>query len=322
MRQVLYFDPSGQVQENLPASELRTVVKKGKGLVWIDLMGESEEDWKLVESLFDFHPLALEDCRGRTQRPKVEEYPGHLLLVCHALNFNEQSHVLDTIELDALLANNLLVTTHDERLRSVTETLERCRKNPDVMDRGADYLLYSIVDRIVDYYFPILDEFEDEIDAFETRIFESFDQSVYADIFDAKKRLLSLRRFMIPQRETWNMLAFRPFPGIRTQTQIFFRDVYDHAVRQHDSIEVLRDLISGALDSYLSQVSNRMNEIMKVLTIVGTIMLPLGFLTGVFGMNFVSMPGLENPNGFWYLVAGMVVLSGSMLLFFKHRDWI
>jgi len=322
MRQVLYLDAEGNLVENPALGELKKAVTEESGTVWIDLTEGTDEEWRQVQSLFEFHHLAVEDCRGRVQRPKIEEYPGHLLMVCHGLNFNEQSHVLDTIELDALLAKNLLVTVHEAPLRSITEMTTRCRKGPEVMAKGADYLLYAVVDRMTDYYFPMLDEFEDEIDGFEERIFERFDQTVYAEIFDAKKRLLSLRRFLAPQREVWNALSFRPLPGIRSQTQIFFRDVYDHSLRQQESVDVLRDLINGSLESYLSQVSNRMNEIMKVLTIVGTIMLPLGFLTGLFGMNFAVMPGLQNEHGFWYLVAGMAVMSGAMLAYFRHRQWI
>jgi len=322
MRRVLFSAADGKLHTNPPAAELKQALAKGEGTIWIDLQDADDRDWEYVLDLHAFHHLAVEDCRGRVQRPKVEEYPGHLLLVFHALNFTEQAAVLDTIELDTLLNAHMIVTVHDLPIRSVTEVRDRCEKSPDFIARGADYLLYAIIDRIVDYYFPIIDEFEDELDDFERRIFDDFDRHVYADIFAAKKRLLALRRFMAPQRETLSTLSFRALPGIGPHTQIFFRDVYDHSVRLHDSIETFRDLITGALDSYLSQVSNRMNEIMKVLTIVGTIMLPLSFLTGVFGMNFDMIPGLHDPNGFWYLLGGMAALSGAMIVYFKRRDWI
>lgn len=322
MRQTFYYTATGELKREPTAAELKAAVEAQSGTIWIDLHPKDEAGWEFVLGIFKFHHLAIEDCRGRVQRPKVEEYPGHLLLVFHALNFNPGANLLDTIEIDLLLTPNLLVTVHEAPIKSVTDVAEKCAKSPDFVGRGADHLLYAIVDQMVDNFFPAVDDFEDTLDSIEDRIFENFDRKVHQDIFDAKKKMLSLRRFMGPQRETLHILSFRPLPGIRAETQIFFRDVHDHSVRLHEDIETFRDLISGSLDSYISQMSNRLNEVMKVLTIVGTIMLPLTFLTGVFGMNFDVIPGLHDPRGFWVLVGAMAALAGGMLAFFRHKDWI
>ena len=157
MREVRYYTAAGELKLDCGPTELKQAIEAQAGTIWIDLHQEDDADWEFVLGLFKFHPLAVEDCRGRVQRPKVEEYPGHLLLVFHALNFNPGADLLDTVEFDAMLTPNLLVTVHDAPLRSVEAVAEKCRKSPDYMGRGADYLLYPIVDQMIDYYFPFLE---------------------------------------------------------------------------------------------------------------------------------------------------------------------
>ena len=181
--------------------------------------------------------------------------------------------------------------------------------------------MYAILDRIVDEYFPLMDEFDDTTEEIQSRIFERFDKEVSSQIFEWKTKVAHLRRRVGPQREMLMNLANRPHPLIPPKIQVYFRDVYDHLIRIHDNLESYRDILQGAMDSYMTQVSNRMNEVMKVLSIVATIMLPLGILTGLYGTNFEVLPGAKGAYSFWIFVGGMVAVAGGAAMFFRLRRW-
>ncbi len=313
--------PEGPLLSDVPMGELRPHLEDEETRVWVDLFDPEMEDYEELQRLFGFHPLAIEDCHNRVQRPKVDEYGDYIFAVFHGLNLNEGADPLDMLELDAFVSGRYLVTVRYGRLFSIRDIMERVAKNPDLLRRGPDHVYYAIVDRMVEYYFDLMDRFDEQVDDIETRLFDELGEKILQDILDLKRRVLELRRVAGPQREIMNQLARGDFPVIRENTRFYFRDVYDHLLRIGDALDSYRDMIGSAMDTYMTQLSNRTNDIMKVLSIIATIMLPLSLITGFFGMNFAHMPWLQESHAVYWLVGIMVVLAGGMLVFFKRRDW-
>jgi len=292
-----------------------------QALVWINLFAFTVEEAQAVGAAFNIHELTLEDLANPRGRPKVEEFEDHLFVLFKALNFNEGEDRLDMINLNLLLFKNVLVTAHLKPVLSITETLEELRKHPAGLKSGSSFLMYRILDRVVDRYFPLLDEMEENMDEIQARIFEKFDKDVSGQIFQWKTQVAHLRRRVGPQREILMNLANRPQHLIPVKVQPYYRDVHDHIIRIHDNLESTRDILQGAMESYMTQVSNRMNEVMKVLSVVATIMLPLGILTGLYGTNFEILPGSHSPYGFWIFVGMMGLVVAAATVFFKLKKW-
>jgi magnesium transporter len=318
---VLVARPDGSLLTDVPLGDLKPHLDDEACRIWVDFLEPGMEDYEALQTLFGFHHLALEDCHNRIQRPKVDEYKGHVFVVFHGLNLNEGADPLDMLELDAFISPRYLVTIRYGRLFSIREVMERARKNPDLLLRGTDYVYYAIVDRMVEYYFDLMDRLDGQVDEIEERLFHELGEQILQEIMELKRRVMELRRVAGPQREVMNQIARGDYPVIGENTRFYFRDVYDHLLRIGDALEGYRDMIGSAMDTYMSQLSNRTNEIMKVLSVIATIMLPLSLITGFFGMNFVVMPGLKSPTGVYWLIGGMVALAGGMMLYFKRRGW-
>ncbi len=295
--------------------------KEQQDVVWINLQEPTPEELKIIGNTLGLHELTLEDLQNPKVRPKVEEFEDHLFVVFKAMNFNVGEDILDVINLNFLLFKNTLITVHLKPLLSIPEILEEIRKQPNVMGKGPAFIMYSILDRVIDRYFPLIEELDDTTEDIQSRIFEKFDPEVSATIFEWKTKVAHLRRRTGPQREIMMSLANRPHPLIPTKVQVYFRDVYDHLIRIHDNLESYREILQGAMDSYMTQVSNRMNQVMKTLSIVATIMLPLGILTGLYGTNFEILPGSKEPGGFWIFLAIIVVFGLSATMYFKVKKW-
>lgn len=315
------FDKKSGLRTDL---DLRAALESAKDphqVVWINLFQPTPEELDVVSLTLNLHELTLEDLQNARVRPKVEEFEDHIFVVFKALNLNEGEDILDVINLNMLLFRNIVITAHLRPLVSIRALSEEESKRPACMQRGSAFVLYAILDRIVDEYFPLMDELDDTTEELQSRIFEQFDPGVSSRIFQWKTRVAHLRRRVGPQREMLMNLANRPHPLIPPKTQVYLRDVYDHLIRIHDNLESYRDILQGAMDSYMTQVSNRMNEVMKVLSIVATIMLPLGILTGLYGTNFEVLPGAKGEYSFWVFLGGMFVVAVGATIFFKIRKW-
>src|SRR5262245_47824305 len=195
-------------------------------------------------------------------------------------------------------------------------------RNPELLARGIEMTMHNIIDQSVDAYFPLVEELNGLVDGLEERLFERFDEKLIHEIFKAKRASFSLRRHVGPLREVLNILTNRPCGYIRPETQLYYRDVYDHTIRITESVDTVRDLLAGVLETYLSQTSNRMNRVMKQLSIVATIALPLVVIGGIFGMNFSQMPWTHDPFGFYGALVTMVVVSGIILWWLKKNRWL
>jgi len=304
-------------------------------LRWVDLRGD-EKGLERLRAEFLFHPLAIEDCRVFDQRPKLEEYRDHLFLVTQSFEVRHgdapraetplEHAGLDLHELHAFLGKNYLVTVHASEIGALEQVWTRVVENPALLERGVDFVYYLIASRLVEANFPLLDSITDELEDIEDRVLSAPAQKDLTRIFELKRRLVLMRKVLSPQRDTMVTLARRGDPRVSERTSHYFRDVHDQLVRLNESIEANRDLLGNALDAYLSAVSNRTNEIMKSLTLLSAVFLPLAFIVGFFGQNFDDLPGLPHwavHDGLMYLM--LVLCLGTpigMLFWFRSRRWI
>ena len=296
-------------------------------LRWIDLRAQDAACLELLRTRFGLHPLAIEDCAHLDQRPKLEEYRDHLFLVTQGFSSQgEKVHDLELLELHAFLGENFLLTVHLGEIAALERTWMRVAGDPTLFARGTDFIYYLVADGIVDDVFPILDVIADELDEIEDAVLASPDREDLHRIFELKRHLVSMRKVLSPQRDAFGLLAKRGDPRVGERTALYLRDVYDHLVRINESIETNRDLLGNALDAYLSAVGQRTNEIMKYLTIMSAVFLPLAFVVGFFGQNFENLPFVRNwthnDHLMWGMIGTCVLLPAVMLAWFRHRRWL
>jgi magnesium transporter len=305
------------------------------GVLWVDLEDPTEaEEETVLLSLFDFHPLAIEDCQhGREDEgplPKVEDFGEYLFVVFNPMEVTSSPDAMSrghelairTSQLSAFLSKRVLVTHHYKPLRATARAAAMCGKNAHLLKRGPDYVFHLIIDDIVDGYTPLMDGLDTVIEGIEDEVFEQPNQDTMFRILELKKTIMTIRRVALYQREMLNRLSRGEFSLINRQEVAYYRNVYDHLVRMADMADSYRDMVSGLLDGYLSVTSNRLNRVMKVLTIISTIFLPLSFITGFFGMNFVHLPGSGWVWGVAAVTLFMTAVAGGMLLWFGKNGWL
>ena len=299
---------------------IKDYVSDPTATVWIDITAPGEAEIKALRDIFHFHPLSLEDVRRKGQRPKIEVYQTYYFMVFYDLEYPKADEPIQTHEIHIFLGKNYVVTIHEGTSGEIDEVWERWQRRADVIGSDVGALLYVLVDNLVDEYFPILDQLAERVEDVEQHIFEEFSKEALEDIFALKKDLLTLRRIISPERDVLNVLLRRDPLIVSPETVVFLQDVYDHILRVTDSLDTYRDLLSSALDAYLSVQSNNLNEVMRRLTVISTIFLPLTFLTGFFGMNFAHLP-FDNDTLMWASLASMLILPIAMLAFFRWRGW-
>ena len=334
MRTAFILHGDGRVTRDASPEALVAALRDPNCTFWLDMAAPSDEDIGMLDDVFGFHPLAIEDTIGRVQRPKIESYnhvgdvcaQGYFYMVVHGPDLATFRENLRTKELDMFVSARYLVTIHEEEMMSVRTVLNRAEADPrGVLGRGVDLLLHNILDYLVDHYEPILDYLEDALHELEDKALADPAPSVLTEISVKKRELLNLRRIVGPQREVVAQLTRGEVPFIRESTRIYLRDVQDHLIRTVEMIELFRDLVMGARDIYLSSISNRLNEIMKTLTIITVIAIPFTVITGFFGMNF-SMGWwnrmLDSNWGFFVPTLFVLGLVGSILYVFRRYGWL
>lgn len=336
----------GALQPQLNPDDIDTFIKTQSNLLWLDIDTSVSKDLGLLQREFGFHELALEDALRPHQRAKIDTYDGYSFLVFYSVSVARgrrqeqrgQKHplprgehegteevgrnLLHLHQIAMFIGHNYLVTVHHGALAEIDEIAQRWHTNLAKIDRSIGALLYSLLDTIVDAYFPVIDHIADLVEEIEQDVFEKFEESALQDIFSLKKSLLAMRRVVAPERDVMNVLIRRDAPLFGAESVIYFQDLYDHLVRVADSLDIYRDLLSSALDAYLSMASNRLNQVMKTLT-SWTIPLMAGALVaGVYGMNFDFMPELHWRLGYLWALG---LISGSMLLivlYFHRKRWL
>ena len=328
MIQSLYLTESGCLEIDLTPDVMRAAVQDGRGLLWVDLSQEPiATSESVLGDVFGFHPLAVEDALEETHVPRVDDWGSYLYIALHTVRFHDRAQEpLATAELDAFLGANYLVTCHTEPVVTMESLWSLCVRDTRHLKRGSGYLLYRVIDEIMNHYMPVVEGIDNVIDAVEDQIFGAPTSDTLQQIFTMKRSLLQLRRVIGPQREVLNRLARGDYTVIAEEDRIFFRDVYDHLVRLHEVTESLRDLTSSALDMYLSVVNNRMNEVVKVLTVITTLFMPLSFLAGFFGMNFFQpvapLDAWTGPTTLGVVLVAMVVAPAAMAVWMRRRGWL
>jgi len=314
--------------ENFSIEEIKdlnnNLLKIGKNKVrWINITGLSEINIiEKIGELFNLHPLVLEDILNPNQRPKFEDYEDYIFIVLKILIWNQEDEIFETEQISFILGINFVISFLEQESNIFNPIIERIQfKKGRIRGMNADYLIYALIDVIVDDYFIILEIIGENIEEIEDKLIKNPEPEVLQSIYQLKRNSIDVRKSIWPLREVINKLLRVQSNLISDELQIYTRDLYDHVFRISDLLENYRDIIFGMLDMYLSSVSNRMNEIMKVLTIISTIFIPLSFLAGFYGMNFLYMPELKSPISYPILILVMILIVFIMVMFFRKRKW-
>lgn len=317
-----YHQPDGVTRTGLSAEEMRSVIDSGTGTLWVDIDNRRPAEVALLADVFRFHPLAIEDSMNPESRVKVEEYSDFVILIVRTVAFLEETedpYDIETVNFTCFLGRNFLVTVHGGHTHPVDATVAILEKRPELASAGAARLMHAVVDEAVNAYFPILDQLDEFMDGLEEKVFASFDQTALREIFNVKRLVLSLRRHLAPERDVFAVLTNRPSALLTVDTQVYYRDIYDHVLRINDALETYRELLSNTLDSYLTQVSNRLGTVTKALSVGATISIPFVVVSGMWGMNFDEIPLQHSNHGFWTMLVLQLALGGLLLLFLRWR---
>jgi magnesium transporter len=292
-------------------------------VVWVDIEAPEESDRALLSEVFRIHELAVEDALSEIHHPKIETYDGLLYLILHAIVPGTGQQSFETQDVDFFIGRNFLITVHRAASRSIEAERQSCQRRPDIFSDGPAGICHRIVDRMVDHYGPEVDSIEDRLDALETAVFDTPSMNPLKELLRLKRDIAALRRVSLPQRDAIGRLARREFPQINDTLAYRFRDVFDHLVRLTEEAIFLQDRATGLLDAHLSNQSNRLNQVMKVLTVISTIFMPMAVVTGVWGMN-VTIPQLPGGDAaqFWW-IAGLLAITGALMLWgFRRMRWL
>ena len=322
-----FFYVKGEpVERGLDAEALRAAARgdRGEGVLWLDLADPTDEEVFLLDEVFGFHPLAVEDCRERSESPKIDDYGEYLFCVFLGPDLRSpEASEIETVELDAFLGPRYVVTFHRGEIRGLAATASLVESSPaQALGRGADMLLHRLVDGLTDGYFTILKRIEGMSERVEDELMAGRGvETAFNEIIGVRKSVLNLRRYLGPQQATLSLLSRHPYDVVRPRTRLYFRDVYDHLRQAGDEIDRCGALVSGVMELYDSVTARRANEIMKVLTIIATIMMPLTLVTGIYGMNVELFVGESSPYAYPALLAVMVAIALGMILFFRRKGW-
>lgn len=321
---VLDYDENNfQIKEVSSPDECQ-VFRDKPSVTWINVEGIHEPAvLEKLASCFGLHPLIQEDIADVDQRPKTEDLDTYLYMVIKMLSFGSESSEIEVEQLSIVLGKNFVIS-FQETVGDIFDPIREKLKNPKnrIRKLGADFLAYSLIDAIVDNYFEILDEFGDKIEFLEEEIIARPDQLVLKEIYHLKREVIFLRNLILPLRELLRVLEHSESPLLSSPIKIYFRDIYDHAIRVVEYMDIYRETLSSMVEAYLSSLSNKMNEVMKVLTLIATVFMPLTFITGVFGMNFKYIPGLERIWGFPIAIVIMLGTGIYMFRYFKKQGWL
>ncbi|MFC1903359.1 magnesium/cobalt transporter CorA [Chloroflexota bacterium] len=318
-----YWSPDGELHRDLTGEEIETYFKSGQGLLWVDILDINTHDGDFLAKVFSFHPLAIEDCISTNLHPpKVDDFDSHIFVIVHGINYAVESEIVQTTELAFFLGSNFLVTSHKVLLYSVENIRQNAKSDKRIAANGADSLTYTILDALIDNVMPTIDSMIEIAGDIEEEVIHDPRQSTLEAILKVKRSTIHIHRVMAPQRELLNRISRGDYSVIKESTRIYFRDIYDHSVRIEDLNQSTRDMTDNALATYLSSIANRQNEIMKILSIVAAIFLPLTLVAGIYGMNFVNMPELQWTYGYYVVLIFMGLAIIFSLWLFRARGWI
>ncbi len=313
MIEILYYDNGLKKGKVADLNKLKNYKK------WIDITDITKEEKDLVQKTFNLHPLTAEDLINPNIAIKIEEFPDHILSIFYGIKKNKTS--FDLIEIDFILGNNFLITNHKIPIDSFEKLKTENKILRSVFTKSIDFLFHQTLDVEVDNYFPILNVTDDLIEKLEEKVTKKPKPELLQQILILKRKIVLIKKTVMPQREKISLLTRSNNKFISNKAVPYFRDIHDHAIRVADIVDDYREAVGGTFDSYMSAVSNNMNEVMKILSIFATIALPLGVISGIYGTNFDIIPGQHIPYGFWFMIFLMLLVIAAMIYMFKRRNW-
>ncbi len=309
----------GKLREEADLSRIARAASNRSNTVWLDVDSPDGREMESVAKAFGLHALSVEDVTKVYQRPKAEAFENYALVIIRSFRKDDPSQ---TVQLNFILSHNFLITLSFEPVTAQDDFYEKARQNPYLMSLGSDYLLYAVIDKVVDDYFPIAGDITEKLDVLEDAVFQNPDEGLLNGVFETKKRLFAFRKEVQPVRDIANALSRGEVKFVRGPNSPYFRDVYDHMVRILDNVELNRDLVSNIMDAYLSAVSNNLNKSMKRIAAISTILMPPTLLASAFGMNFRVIPEADWDYGFYLIIVVMVAMVLGSFWYFRKKDWI
>lgn len=310
-------------REDVPLDDWRSLVEGETDLLWVDARSVTRDEIDLLTKSFTVHSLAVASMLNGYRRPHLFQFSDHFYVNMTMLASTRNNHGIKPLELHLFVGGRFVLTvTKEAACEAVDNAIAEYKETPGLCSRGPMHAVYLLSEDLVETYYPIVDKLDDDADKLENRMLDRPDKASLAKNFALKRRGFELRKLLGPQRDILNDLARRDFPFIEGENQVYFQDIYNRMIRLFDILDTVRDILSGNLDIYLSMVSNRLNEVMKVLTVWSIILMVLSFITGFYGMNFVHLPGLNSPHAFRDLIITMVAITVGMLWLFRRKKLI
>ena len=310
------------LERDVPSEDVREYIRDPDTLVWMDVQDPGPVELSLLLEEFGFHPLALEDIASGQQRPKVDEYRGYVFVVSFGLVAGEDPGSFEPRELDLFIGRNYLVTCHRGPLPQLDDAFRRWTRGGEMIREGVGFLVYTVMDALIDAYFPVVDAIEEQLDEIELEVMTESGPGSVQKLLHLKRGLFTLRRILQPLREIFNVFLRRDQPIFSASTVVYFQNVYDHVLRILDVVDIERDMVSTALEAHMTVISNRLNATMKTLTVVSVVLGSGAAVFGAWGMNVGGLPWAEHPWGFWIVAVGMLVIVAAALLFARRRRWL
>jgi magnesium transporter len=291
-----------------------------QSLLWVDVEDPREEDFQLLQKEFNFHPLAIEDVQNRHQRPKIDTYEGYDFIVFYAVRSHFETNELELRELEMFVGHNYIVTVHDEPIHELKDAHKRWKANVKNVGHDTGALLYSILDTIMDDYFPALDAISDKLEDLEAAMFGDYNEKILKQLLELKRKMLGLRRIVGPQRDVINILLRGNSGVLPPEAAPYLQDLYDHSLRVVEQVDTYREMVTAVAEGFLSVQSNNLNEVMRRLTVINVLFLPLAVLTGFFGMNFEYLP-FDSPFLLEFAILAMIAFPTALYLYLRRKGW-
>ena len=321
MKTLVYNRNEKKLLEKVTLKSIPYYINNVEYLIWADIENPSKENMQFLLDHFRFHPLDIEDCLSVIERPKLDEYDDYFFLVLHIPYFIKQTRRLVPFAVNIFIGNNFLVTVHRGLCKPIQNTFDYLTESHQILNKGSGYLLHKVIDSLIDYNFPILNKIYRNIQDVEDAIFKKVSSKNVKDILLIRTNILTFRNIIFPQRKFLKTLEIKDMDFLIEALDVYFSDLVDHVEKIWDTLENYKELIDGVHDAHQSLLSNKINDIMRILTIFSVIILPLALITGIYGMN-VGLPLGRSPFAFIIIVVSMIIIIIGMFVYFKYKDWI
>jgi len=321
MKVMVYNKSKKKLLEKITFKNLHSYINDAEYLIWIDIESPGKENMQFLKDKFHFHPLDIEDCLSVIERPKIDEYDDYFFLVLHVPSFIKQTRRLVPFNVNIFVGNNFLVTIHRGLCIPIQDAFNYLKENHQILEKGSGYLLHKVIDSLIDYNFPILNKIYRNIQSVEDAIFKKASSKNVRDILLVRTNILTFRNIIFPQRKLLKTLEIKDMEFLIEALDVYFSDLVDHIEKIWDTLENYKELIEGVHDAHQSLLSNKINDIMRILTIFSVVILPLTLISGIYGMN-IGLPLGGNAFAFIIIIVAMLIISIGMLVYFKYKDWI